>query len=159
MLYNYEQRNSDFIFAVRRAARRKLSLGLELKSLDLVREALYSPAPRWYLSTEYTWRRLKLLKAGKLPGADSSLRTAMLIELDGHLQRLCASHPEADPYGLLDDILSGHGPRPSRFFIGEEYALRLFTGSALRRRPTPLPRGAAGHRCRRPASLPPAVTN
>ena len=121
MLLNYEQRNSDFLRAVRRAARRNMEQGTTLNSRDLVREVLSSGAPAWYITTDYAWRRLKLLKAGKL-------------------------------HTLLDDILSGSAATPSRFFISEEYALRLFTGSA--RRAPAIPRPPAGRHRRLPASRP-----
>lgn len=156
MLINYDQRNSDFLRAVRRAARRSLENGSRLVARDLVREALALPAPAWYLSTDYAWRRLKLLRAGKLLPAPGSLRRLMLEELDGHLSEASRRLPTADPYALLDDILSGNGPLPSRFFISEEYALRLFTGSARRKVPDgcrrALPMPDARHRRRRPAS-------
>ena len=160
MLLNYEQRNSDFLRAVRRAARRSMEQGITLNSRTLVREALASPAPAWYLSTEYVWRRLKLLEAGKLPPGSNRLRHAMLLEIAGLLRKAVAQKPDADPYALLDDLLAGNGPRPSRFFISEEYALRLFTGSARRRQPQrqALPRPQALRRCRKPHSTPPSIS-
>lgn len=152
MLLNYEQRNSDFLRAVRRAARRNMEQGTTLNSRALVREVLASGAPAWYITTEYAWRRLKLLKAGKLQAQPGSLRRIMLDEIDALLRQACLDNPDADPYALLDDILSGSAATPSRFFISEEYALRLFTGSA--RRAPAIPRPQAGRHRRRPASRP-----
>lgn len=158
MLLNYEQRNSDFLRAVRRTARRSLEHGTPLVARALVREVLRAPAPAWYLSTDYAWRRLKLLRNGKLQTPCGSMRRIMLEELDGHLRAATLRQPRADPYALLDDILAGNGPLPSRFFISEEYALRLFTGSARRKTPacrSALPAPQARHR-RRLASRPPS---
>ncbi len=158
MLLNYEQRNSDFLRAVRRAARRSLEQRKQLVARTLVREVLHSHAPAWYLTTDYAWRRLKLLRSRKLPAQAGSLRRLMLEELDAHLRAAEDARPHHDPYALLDDILAGNGPLPSRFFISEEYALRLFTGSARRKATGPqqkLPRPLARHR-RRLQSRPPS---
>lgn len=122
MLLNYEQRNSDFLRAVRRAARRNMEQGTTLNSRALVREVLASGAPAWYITTDYAWRRLKLLKAGKLHTRPGTLRRIMLYEIDALLRQACLDNPGADPYALLDDILSGSAATPSRFFISEEYA-------------------------------------
>lgn len=138
MFLNYEQRNSDFLQAVRRVARRKLDKGERLQTHSLVKEALASPAPSYYVTAEYIWRRIKDRAKGYdiAPGP----RRDMLDEIAGRLDEARGLHPETDPFALLDDILGPQGGGASRFFIGQEYALRLFTGSARR------------HRRRKPAS-------
>lgn len=132
MLLNYEQRNNDFLTAVRRAARRRLMAGELLQSRSLVREALREPAPSYYVTTDYIWRRLREKTAGRLPLRGP--RAEMLEEIEQRLTEMKKKSPEKDIFALLDDILSPQGPGASRFFIGEEYALRLFTGSARRHR-------------------------
>ena len=156
MLLNYEQRNSDFLKAVRAEARRCLGLGRELHSL--VRQAPPSPAPSDYITTDYAWNRLRDLRCGHL--GVQGIRRDMLVEIAGRLAQSCRQNPTTDPYALLDDIV---GSEASRFFLSEQYALRLFTGSARnaaarteaarRSIADPLPR-VTGHRRRAPHSRP-----
>lgn len=148
MLLNYEKRNSDFLAAVRSTARRELQAGRPLESRRLVRQALASPAPAYYVSADYVMRRLNRMRSGRATCRNPQ-RLAMLDEIREKFDRLRAEHPDADRLTLLDDMLGHDGPGASRFFIGEEYALRLYTGSA--RRAADRPRHS--HR-RRPHSRP-----
>lgn len=131
MLHDYERRNADFLAAVRATARRELQAGHRLESRRLVRQTLASPAPAYYVSADYVIRRLNRLRSGR-ETCRNPLRQAMLDEIGRKYDRLRAENPGADRLTLLDDMLGHGGPGASRFFIGEEYALRLYTGSARR---------------------------
>ena len=93
-------------------------------------------------------RRLNRLRSGRATCRNPQ-RLAMLDEIREKFDRLRAEHPDADRLTLLDDMLGHDGPGASRFFIGEEYALRLYTGSA--RGAADRPRHSHG---RRPHSRP-----
>lgn len=136
MLYNYDQRNLDFLDTVRRIRRRYWESGKTLNNRAIVAEALRQPAPQYYVSPCHICRRLADYTAGRYRP-----RSQRGIELfEEVLRRYRAIRPDGCPkgaahYGGFDYVaMEGILLSPaSRFFITEEYALRLVTGSARRR--------------------------
>lgn len=127
------QRNADFIDRVTRLINR--GPGAVPPSLEaVVRDAISSGAPRFYLTREYAWKQLRLRRNGSLrPRPERPYITAMWAELARALADRVASHPAEEEWVALDHVLACHAT--SRFFISEAEAMRLVRGARLAWRP------------------------
>lgn len=123
MFENFEKRNEDFYQAVTRIqnmgcpGRRRVSVGCA------VRRALLSEAPSFYLKREHVWKRLLERRKRRIPPREKPHRAAMWQELERALACRLADKPKENEWEALDHVLAHY--RPSRFFLTEEYAVRL----------------------------------
>lgn len=122
MLNNVNRRDRDFLRAVRREAGRRGADGRPLTVREAVRRAVASPAPSYYVSTDYAWRMVR--DDGAPKRLRRSRKSQMWEELRARYESELARNPGKDPYIVLDQLLkSGNAPR---FFIAESSALSLY---------------------------------
>ncbi|MDE6125741.1 MAG: hypothetical protein K2G30_02170 [Muribaculaceae bacterium] len=122
MLNESDRRNRDFLRAVRREAARSCGEGRPLTVREAVSLAVASPAPSYYVTTDYAWRVLR--------GADTprrlrrGRREAMWEALRKRYEAELSRREGEDPYAVLDDLLR-HGGAPG-FFISEARGVSLY---------------------------------
>ena len=122
MLNDVNRRDRDFLRAVRREAARSYGEGRPLTVRQAVRRAVASPAPSYYVTTEYAWRRLR--ECGSSRRLRRSRREAMWEELGRRIEAELSRRPGEDPYAVLDELLrSGGAPG---FFISESRGVSLY---------------------------------
>lgn len=122
MLNDVNRRDRDFLRAVRRETARSLASGVELTTREAVGRALTSPAPSFYLTTEYAWRVLR--GQGEPRRLRRSSREAMWEALRERYREALGRHPGEDPYAVLDRLLREE--QAPGFFISEARALSLY---------------------------------
>jgi len=120
---NFEKRNRDFYAVVCRLQREgcpgKRSLSIEAA----IRRAINSEAPRFYITREHAFKRLRERRRHRIPPHEKPHRRQMWQELDGALRKRMEARPASDEWVVLDEVLATY--RPSGFFITEAYAKRL----------------------------------
>lgn len=123
MFENFERRNEDFYRAVEDFQRKGCTGRRRLSRGCAVRRALTSQAPSFYLTREHAWKQLLQRRRSRIPPREKPHRSAMWAELERALKRRLEQVPGEDPWVALDHVLTHY--RPSRFFLSEDYALRL----------------------------------
>lgn len=122
MMNDVNRRDRDFLRAVRREAVRGSREGRPMTVRQAVSLAVASPAPSYYLSTEYAWRKLRYQR--ELRSVRRPRRAGMWEELRQRYERELAARPGEDPYAVLDELLNrGEAPR---FFISEARGVSLY---------------------------------
>ncbi len=120
---NYEERNADFLESVQRWQEKGREMtGRPFSVGTAVKKALTGGAPRFYLTREHVWKKMRE-RRHRLPPREKSYRRAMWSEIEAALERRQREHPRESRWEALDYVLCHH--HPSGFFISEPYALRL----------------------------------
>ena len=120
---NYQERNADFLRSVRQWQERGRALtGRPLSMRTAVRKALYGGAPRFYITREHVWKKMRERRR-RLPPAEKPHRRAMWDEIERALESRQRHMPDESRWEALDYVLCCHNP--SGLFITEPYALRL----------------------------------
>lgn len=120
---NYRERNADFMASVKHWQERGKELtGRPLSLKTAVRKALAGGAPRFYITREHVWKKMRERRR-RLPPAEKPHRRAMWEEIERALDHRQREHPREGRWEALDYVLTRHAP--SGFFITEDYAMRL----------------------------------
>ena len=120
---NYEERNADFLKSVRRWQEKGREItGRPFSVGTAVRKALTGGAPRFYLTREHVWKKMRERRQ-RLPPREKPYRRAMWSEIEAALDRRMREAPRESRWEALDYVLTRHSP--SGFFISEPYAMRL----------------------------------
>ena len=83
---NYQERNADFLRSVRQWQERGRALtGRPLSMRTAVRKALYGGAPRFYITREHVWKKMRERRR-RLPPAEKPHRRAMWDEIERALE-------------------------------------------------------------------------
>lgn len=124
MLEFKEQRDRDFMASCRRARRELMACRNDFHTPDIVRHAIASPAPAYYVGHKYALRMLSHYANGGLPSSTAGEKLMMWSEIalrvEQHLQR---NRHHSTGEALAAVLTTGHA---GRFFISEKYALRLY---------------------------------
>lgn len=120
MLKDVNRRDRDFMRAMRREAVRSSGRGRPLTVREAVKRVAASPAPSFYLSTEYAWRVL----CRPPRRIRRSRRAAMWEALRERFEAEVLAHPGEDPYSVLDRLLREQ--QAPGFFISEATAMSLY---------------------------------
>ena len=123
MFENFERRNEDFYQAVEKFQRKGCPGRRRLSTGCAVRRAIHSQAPSFYLTREHAWKQRLERRHRRIPPHEKPHRSAMWAELEAALQRRLKQAQGEEPWVALDHVLANY--RPSRFFISEDYALKL----------------------------------
>lgn len=120
---NYEERNADFLRSVRQWQEKGRAItGRPFSVGTAVKKALTGGAPRFYLTREHVWKKMRERRR-RLPPREKPHRRAMWSEIEAALERRQREAPRESRWEALDYVLNCH--HPSGFFISEPYALRL----------------------------------
>ena len=120
---NYQERNADFLKSVQEWQERGKALtGRPLSVRTAVRKALEGGAPRFSITREHVWKKMRERRR-RLPPAEKPHRRAMWEEISQALEERQRQVPGESRWEALDYVLCRHSP--SGFFITEPYALRL----------------------------------
>lgn len=105
---------------------------------EAVTLALATRPLRYGLTTEYSLRRYRALRRGRLTLATPEARQ-LWDELSAKIDRRLADHPSEGEFEAIEHILSNDSP--SRYFLTPAYAEKLFYRRLSRKRRLPSPRG------------------
>lgn len=130
MLNDVNRRDRDFLRAVRREAAGSRVQGRPMTVCQAVRRAVSSPAPSYYVTTDYAWRVLRGGGAPRRRGRPA--RAAMWEDLRRRFEEELSLRPAADAYAVLDELLSRGGA--PRFFISESRGVSLYFKLLTKRR-------------------------
>lgn len=129
---NYEERNADFLKSVRQWQEKGRELtGRPFSIGTAVRKALTGGAPRFYLTREHVWKKMRERRR-RLPPREKPYRRAMWSEIEEALATRQRHMPRESRWEALDYVLNCHSP--SGFFISEPYARRLVYREIRRKR-------------------------
>lgn len=115
-------RNKDFLAVCKRIVEE--SRGERLTSRRLVKRAIESNAPSYYVTFDYAYRMLRRMRNGTLPRDYNRIRKRQWEEIMMKVDRVKESYGMRDDATALGMVLAGG--RASGFFISHEYGLKLY---------------------------------
>lgn len=122
MFESMETRDRDFLTVCRNIGRN--CNGERLTSCRLVKRAVETAAPGYYVTFDYAYRMLRLLRNGRIPAGYSRIKLQQWEEIRDKVDKVKTCYGMRDDATALGMVLAGG--RASRFFISHDYALRLY---------------------------------
>ncbi len=121
MFESLETRDRDFLRTYSRL--RKRCRGERLTASQLVKRAVETEAPSYYVTFDYAYRMLRLLRNGRIPRRYSDIKRQQWEEIKNRVDSTRKRYRMRDDSSALSLVLADG--RASRFFISPAYALRL----------------------------------
>lgn len=132
-MFEYKDlRDEDFMKACRRSVSDLHDEGRTPTTLEIVRRAINSEAPSFYVSYDYARRMLRRYRRNRLSPAIGGEKRMLWHDIDTQVELMKSTHRFATCGQALAAVLTSC--TASRFYISEGYALKLFFQIRRRRR-------------------------
>lgn len=134
MLNPRQQRDIDYLQS-RRQVIHQWPKGIPLTPRAIARATIAAGAPRYYVSHLRALRALRLMRRGCTVGRNGSPIHSQWLEIRSKVDQIRAAAPWLDDNRALARLLST--ATASRYFLTENYAMRLASPHRRHRRPKP----------------------